>query len=108
VDVIGLDPDAFEAAIQRAMQELARGFEELNRATADIAARQQALVEAQAELQKMRIESLSRKTQIEAVRKAVVEMATKASLLRGAQIDAKELQKQLESVTKALEDLNPR
>lgn len=105
---VDLDPDSLEQVMQRATQQLFEGFEQLRHATEDINAKQQALVEAQAELQKMRIDSLSTKAQLDAVRAAVEELSAKSGALRSSQIDVSELQKQLDSIRKALGDLKPR
>jgi predicted nucleic acid-binding Zn-ribbon protein len=54
----------------------------LGRATEELGLKQEAIRQAQAEISKMRIESLASKAQIEAMQKALSEMSAELSKLR--------------------------
>jgi hypothetical protein len=56
----------------------------------------------------MRTETLAANIKIEAIRKAMAELSASSTALRDGRIDDAEVRKQLESIRKALEDLNVR
>ena len=73
--------------MKRASQQITASFDDLRRAMEEINAKQEALHQAEAELVKMRIETLANKTQIEAIRKAIEDLSAKSASLRGLQPD---------------------
>jgi len=82
VDILGLDPDSIHELMTSATQEIAESLKELRRATEELGLKQEAIRQAQAEISKMRIESLASKAQIEAMQKALSEMSAELSTLR--------------------------
>ena len=65
--------------IKSATQQIAESFEELRRATEEVGLKQEAIRQAQAEIAKMRIESLAAKAQIEVMQKTLSEFSAKSA-----------------------------
>ena len=65
-----------------AMQQIADSLQELRRATDDVATKQEAIRQAQAEIAKMRIDTLATRTQMEVMQKEIDELNKELSKLR--------------------------
>jgi beta-lactamase regulating signal transducer with metallopeptidase domain len=107
-EILQIDPDGLVREMRRASEQLGASFEDLRRAMMEINEKQSALQQAQAELAKMRVETLAANTKIEAVRNALVELVARSAALRKELLDDAEMRKQIESVRQALEDLRVR
>ena len=78
------------------------------RASDDIRMKQNALQEAQAEVAKMRLETLAAKTQIEVIRNAIEQLAAASKSAPLNQLDETQLRKELDEVLKQIEKLRAR
>jgi beta-lactamase regulating signal transducer with metallopeptidase domain len=107
-EIVQIDPDSIAREMRRASEQLTASFEDLRRATTEINEKQQALQQAQADVAKMRVETLAANAKIEAIRQAIVELSAKSAALRNGQLDEAAIRKQLESIRQAIEDLNAR
>jgi chromosome segregation ATPase len=105
LEPLGLDPNSIHELVNSARQQIADSLEELRRATADIGVKQEALRQAQAELAKMRIESLANKTQVEAMQKALSDFSAKSA---ASQFDRREIQKLIDEMSAELAKLRAR
>ena len=103
-----IDPESLAAQMRRATEALTTGFDDLRRATQEINARQEALRQAEAELVKMRLETLAKNTQIEAMRKSMAELSEAMKAEQLGQLKEEALRKQLEAVRKQINDLRAR
>ena len=65
-----------------AMQQIADSLQELRRATDDVAIKQEAIRQAQAEIAKMRVATLATRTQMEVMQKEIDELNKELSKLR--------------------------
>ena len=108
LDIAQIDPDSIAKVMERATKQLAAGFEDLRRATEEINARRDALRQAQAELAKMRLETLAAHTQMEALRRAVGELSSTATSAELGRLNEEALRKQLETIVKQIEELGVR
>jgi bla regulator protein blaR1 len=102
---LGLDPDSIHELVNSARQQITDSLEELRRATADIGVKQEALRQAQAEIAKMRIESLSGKAQIEAMQNTLSEFSARSA---ASQLDRREMQKLIDELSAELAKLRAR
>ncbi|HEU4692535.1 MAG TPA: M56 family metallopeptidase, partial [Vicinamibacterales bacterium] len=59
LEPLALDPDFIQELVNRAQAQIAESLEELRRATVEVGLKQEALRQAQAELAKMKVESLA-------------------------------------------------
>ena len=84
---------------------MAAGFEDLRRATEEINTKQETLRQAQAELARMRLETLASRTTIEALRKAVEELSAAATSAQPGRLDDATLQKLLETIMRQVEQV---
>ena len=105
IESLGLDPDSIHELITSATQQIAESFEELRRATEDVALKQEAIRQAQAEIAKMRIESFVARAQIEVMQKTLSEFSAKSA---ASQLDSRELQKLLDELSAELAKLRVR
>ena len=105
LEPLGLDPDSIHELVESATQQIAESLEELRRATAEVGLKQEAIRQAQAEVAKMRIESLADRTQIEAMQQALSEFSAKKA---AAQFDSREMQKAIDELSKELAKLRAR
>ena len=97
----GLDP-----RVDRACHAtIAESFEELRRATEEVGLKQEAIRQAQAEMAKMRIESLAAKAQIEVMQKTLSEFSAKSA---ASQLDGREMQKLLDELSAEIAKLRAR
>ena len=80
----------------------------MRRATEEISRKQAALRQAEAELVKMRVETLAHNTQIEAIRKAIEELSEKIGSLQTPQLDGRDSLKQLEALSEEIEKMRKR
>jgi hypothetical protein len=87
------------------MEQIAASLKELRQATEDVGLKQEAIRQAQAELAKMRIESLATRTQIEAMQRTLSEFSAKNA---AAQIDRDEMQKLIKELNAELAKLRAR
>ncbi len=104
-DSLGLDPDSIHELIKSATQQIAESFEELRRATAEVGLKQEAIRQAQADMAKMRIESLAAKEQIEVMQKTLSEFSAKSA---ASQLDSREMQKLIDELSTELAKLRAR
>jgi beta-lactamase regulating signal transducer with metallopeptidase domain len=102
---LGLDPDSIHELITSATQQIAESFEELRRATEEVGLKQEAIRQAQAEIAKMRIESLTAKAQIEVMQKTLSEFSAKSA---ASQLDRREMQKLIDELSAELAKLRVR
>jgi beta-lactamase regulating signal transducer with metallopeptidase domain len=102
---LGLDPDSIHELITSATQQIAESFEELRRATEEVGLKQEAIRQAQAEIAKMRIESLTAKAQIEVMQKTLSEFSAKSA---ASQLDRREMQKLIDELSAELAKLRAR
>ena len=105
LEPLGLDPDSIHELIKSATQQIAESFEELRRATEEVGLKQEAIRQAQAEMAKMRIESLAAKAQIEVMQKTLSEFSAKSA---ASQFDRREMQKLLDELSAELAKLRAR
>ena len=82
LESLGLDADSIQEAMKGAMQQIADSLQELRRATDDVAIKQEAIRQAQAEIAKMRIDTLATRTQLEMMQKEIDELNKELSKLR--------------------------
>ena len=104
-ELLGLDPDSIHELITSATQQLAESFEELRRATEEVGLKQEAIRQAQAEIAKMRIESLTAKAQIDGMQKTLSEFSAKSA---ASQLDRREMQKLIDELSAELAKLRVR
>lgn len=91
--------------MNRAQAQIAESLEELRRATSELGLKQEAIRQAQAELAKMKVESLATKEQIDAVQRTLLEFsASKAA----AQFDSQEMQKLIDDLSAELAKMRAR
>ena len=102
---LGLDPDSIHELITSATQQIAESFEELRRATNEVGLKQEAIRQAQAEIAKMRIESLTAKAQIEVMQKTLSDFSAKSA---ASQLDRREMQKLIDELSAELAKLHAR
>jgi beta-lactamase regulating signal transducer with metallopeptidase domain len=102
---LALDPGSFHELIKVAMQQMDESFKELRRATEEVRIKQEAIRQAQAEVAKMRTESLAARTQIEAMQKALSDFSAKKA---ASQFDSREVQKLIDDLTAQLAKLRVR
>ena len=102
---LGLDPDSIHELITSATQQIAESFEELRRATKEVGLKQEAIRQAQAEIAKMRIESLTAQAQIEVMQKTLSEFSAKSA---ASQLDRREMQKLIDELSAELAKLRAR
>jgi len=107
-DGLQIDPESIAAEMRRATEQLTKSFDDLRRATQDIIAKQEALRLAQAELAKMRLETLAKDTQIEAIRRSVAELSAAMTSARLGQLKDEALRKEIEAIRKQIEALRAR
>jgi beta-lactamase regulating signal transducer with metallopeptidase domain len=107
-DDLQIDPESIAAQMRRATEQLTRSFDDLRRATQEIIARQEALHQAEAELVKMRLETLAKNTQLEAMRRSMAELSAAMNAEQLGQLKEEALRKQLEAVRKQIDDLRAR
>jgi beta-lactamase regulating signal transducer with metallopeptidase domain len=105
VEPLGLDADSIGETMRSAMEQIAASLKELRQATEDVGLKQEAIRQAQAELAKMRIESLATRTQIEAMQRTLSEFSAKNA---AAQIDRDEMQKLIKELNAELAKLRAR
>jgi beta-lactamase regulating signal transducer with metallopeptidase domain len=105
LEPLGLDPDSIHELIQSATQQLAESFEELRRATAEVGLKQEAIRQAQAEIAKMRLESLAARAQLEVMQKTLSEFSAKSA---ASQLDSREMQKLLDELSAEIAKLRAR
>ena len=105
IESLGLDPDSIHELIKSATQQIAESFEELRRATEEVGLEQEAIRQAQAEIAKMRIESLTAKAQMEVMQKTLSEFSAKSA---ASQLDRREMQKLLDELSAELAKLRVR
>ena len=105
IESLGLDPDSIHDLIKSATQQIAESFEELRRATEEVGLEQEAIRQAQAEIAKMRIESLAARTQFEVMQKTLSEFSAKSA---ASQLDSREMQKLLDELSAELAKLRVR
>ena len=102
---LGLDPGSIHELITSATQQIAESFEELRRATNEVGLKQEAIRQAQAEIAKMRIESLTAKAQIEVMQKTLSDFSAKSA---ASQLDRREMQKLIDELSAELAKLHAR
>jgi hypothetical protein len=102
---LALDPNSIHEVMKSATQQIAESFEELRRATREVGLQQEALRQAQAELAKMRIDSLAARAQIEAIQKALSEFSAKKA---ASQFDSRDMQKMIDDLSAELAKLRAR
>ena len=105
VEPLGLDPDSIHELITSATQQIAESLEELRRATKEVGLKQEAIRQAQAEIAKMRIESLTAKAQMDVMQKTLSEFSAKSA---ASQLDRREMQKLLDELSAELAKLRVR
>jgi hypothetical protein len=105
LEPIALDPDSILELVKSATQEIAESLNELRRATEDVGLKQEAIRQAQAEIAKMRIESLATKTQIEAMQKSLSDFSAKRA---AAQFDRQEMQRLIGELSRELAKMRAR
>ena len=105
IESLGLDPDSIHELIKSATQQIAESFEELRRATEEVGLEEEAIRQAQAEIAKMRIESLTAKAQMEVMQKTLSEFSAKSA---ASQLDSREMQKLLDELSAELAKLRAR
>ena len=105
VEPLGLDPDSIHELITSATQQIAESLEELRRATREVGLKQEAIRQAQAEIAKMRIESLTAKAQIEVMQKTLSDFSAKSA---ASQLDRREMQKLIDELSAELAKLRAR
>ena len=105
MEPLGLDPDSIHELITSATQQIAESFEELRRATNEVGLKQEAIRQAQAEIAKMRIESLTAKAQIEVMQKTLSDFSAKSA---ASQLDRREMQKLIDELSAELAKLRAR
>jgi len=105
IESLGLDPDSIHELIKSATQQIAESFEELRRATEEVGLEEEAIRQAQAEIAKMRIESLAARTQFEVMQKTLSEFSAKSA---ASQLDSREMQKLLDELSAELAKLRAR
>jgi beta-lactamase regulating signal transducer with metallopeptidase domain len=105
LEPVGLDPDSIHELIENATQQIAASFEELRRATAEVGLKQEAIRQAQAEMAKMRIESLAAREQIEVMQKTLSDFSAKSA---ASQLDRREMQKLLDELSAEISKLRAR
>jgi beta-lactamase regulating signal transducer with metallopeptidase domain len=102
---LGLDPDSIHELITSATQQIAESFEELRRATKEVGLKQEAIRQAQAEIAKMRLESLTANAQIDVMQKTLSEFSAKSA---ASQLDRREIQKLIDELSAELAKLRDR
>ena len=105
MEPLGLDPDSIHELITSATQQIAESLEELRRATKEVGLKQEAIRQAQAEIAKMRIESLTAKAQIEVMQKTLSDFSAKSA---ASQLDRREMQKLIDELSAELAKLRAR
>jgi beta-lactamase regulating signal transducer with metallopeptidase domain len=105
LEAFGLDPEAIHELLKSATQEIAESLKELRRATEEVGLKQEAIRQAQAEMAKMRIDSVAIRTQIEAMQKTLSEASAQTA---APQFDRREMQKLIDELSKELEKLRAR
>ena len=105
LEPLGLDPDSIHESVQRATQQLAESFEELRRATLEVGLKQEAIRQAQAEMAKMRIESLAAREQIEVMQKTLSEFSAKSA---ASQLNSRDMQKLIDELSAEIAKLRAR
>ena len=105
MESLGLDPDSIHELITSATQQIAESLEELRRATREVGLKQEAIRQAQVEIAKMRIESLTAKAQMEVMQKTLSEFSAKSA---ASQLDRREMQKLLDELSAELAKLRAR
>lgn len=100
-----MDPDSIHELVKSATREIAESLKELRRATEEVGLKQEAIRQAQAEMAKMRIESLATRTQIEVMKKTLSEFAAQTA---APQFDRREMQKLIDELNRELGSLRAR
>jgi Rod binding domain-containing protein len=88
-----------------ATQEIAESLNQLREATKELGLKQEAIRQAQAEIAKMRLESLVTRTQIEAMQKALSDFSAKSV---ASQLNSREMQKMLDELSAELSKMRAR
>jgi peptidoglycan hydrolase CwlO-like protein len=91
--------------MQRAAQQIAESFDDLRRASDDLNTKQAALAQAQADLAKMRLETLASKAQIEIIQKTLSDFSAKTA---ASQFDSREMQKLIDELSEQVRRLRAR
>jgi beta-lactamase regulating signal transducer with metallopeptidase domain len=105
VEALGLDPDSIHELMTSATQEIAESLNQLREATKELGLKQEAIRQAQAEIAKMRLESLVTRTQIEAMQKALSDFSAKSV---ASQLNSREMQKMLDELNAELSKMRAR
>jgi len=80
----------------------------VQRAAGEIRLKQEALHQAQADLVKMRLETLANNTQIEVIRKAIEGLAVASKAAPLNQVDEAQLRKEIDAIITQIEKLRAR
>jgi beta-lactamase regulating signal transducer with metallopeptidase domain len=102
---IAIDPDSIQELVKRAQAQISESLDELRRATTELGFKQEAIRQAQAELAKMKIDSVATKAQIDALQRTLLEFsASKAA----AQFDQQKMQKLIDDLSAELAKIRVR
>ena len=93
-----------ETDVYWARQQIAESLEQLHEATRELGLKQEAIRQAQAELAKMRLESLASKAQVETMQKALSDFSAKSA----QQFDRQQMQKLIDELNAELAKMRVR
>ena len=105
IEPLGLDPDSINELVNSARQQIADSLEQLHEATKELGLKQEAIRQAQAELAKMRLESLASKAQVETMQKALSDFSAKSA---AQQFDRQQMQKLIDELNAELAKMRVR
>jgi ABC-type transporter Mla subunit MlaD len=105
IEPLGLDPDSINELVNSARQQIADSLEQLHEATRELGLKQEAIRQAQAELAKMRLESLASKAQVETMQKALSDFSAKSA---AQQFDRQQMQKLIDELNAELAKMRVR
>jgi chromosome segregation ATPase len=105
LEPLALDPDSIHQLVRSAQEQIAASLEELRRATDDMGLKREALRQAEAELAKMKIESVAVKEQIDAMQKTLSEFSAKNA---ASQFDRQNMQKLIDDLSAELAKMRAR
>ena len=105
VEPLALDPDSIHQLMKKAQEQITESLEELRRATAEVGLKQEALRQAQADLAKMKVESLATRQQIDALQRTLLEFSASHA---AAQLDTQTVQKLIEDLSAELAKMRAR
>ncbi len=105
IEPLGLDPDSINELVNSARLQIAESLEQLREATKELSLKQEAIRQAQAELAKMRIESLASKAQVETMQKALSDFSAKSA---AQQFDRQQMQKLIDELNAELAKMRVR